>query len=218
MKQFPSAKLIYNLTSDERGESIPHGYDGKILNFNIDVVAHNMQKRMRMGLYNTRIIKFDPFNCLYEVINQQANDTYEKGGKKLPTLNDKEFPNKQTNTHTKTSYVLIDTGTLPSGSTEQQISKSKQRNFEETEIMNNATMRYNNLFATKISIQIAGKFDLSAGDTIFVDSPTIENSEEPDVNQQFGGKYLISDICHHLTATETITSMNLIRESVGRQS
>jgi hypothetical protein len=218
MKQEPKSKLIYTTTVDQKGEKIPAGYDGKILEYNVDSVSNNLQQKYKMGLYNTKIVKFDPFNCFYEVVNQQASDSYEKGGKQLPKLNDDEFPNKETNAATKTSYYLIDTGTLPTGDTKQQLEKSKEKNFEETEIVNNATMRYNNLFATKVSITIPGLFKLSAGDTIYVDSPKIEAANEPDVNQQFGGKYLISHICHYITQKRSFSSLKLVRESVGRQA
>ena len=136
----------------------------------------------------------------------------------MPKLNDTEFPNKQSNAATKTSYVLIDTGTLPTGNSSQQIDKAKEKNLEESDILNQATMRYNNLFGTKTSITIPGMFKLSAGDTIFIDSPKIESSKNNDVNQQYGGKYLISDICHYVTQRETFTSANLVRESFGRKA
>ena len=191
---------------------------GKILDYNVDSAVSNISKKMKMGLYNTKIIKFDPFTCYYESIIKQSSDSYETGGKNLPKLNDNEFPNKETNAPTKTTYVLVDTGSLPTGNTQQQISKSQNKNLEETDILNQSTMRYNNLFAAKVSITIPGLFKLSAGDTIFIDSPKIENSENPDVNQQYGGKYLIADICHYITQRETYTSANLVRESFGRQA
>jgi hypothetical protein len=218
MQQSYKAKLIYNVSTDERGSKIPQGYDGKILEYNVDYTMNNMNAKMGMGVYNTKIIKFDPFNCYYESINKQVSDTYETGGKNLPQLNNKEFPNKETNAATKTTYLLVDTGVLPTGNTKQQIDKSKEKNLEETDIINQAMMRYNSLFATKVSITIPGMFKLNAGDTIFVDSPQIENSNNTDVNQQFGGKYLISDLCHYMSQRETYTSLTLIRESFGRKS
>jgi hypothetical protein len=216
MKQEPKTKLIYNTSVDGRGEKIPSGYDGKIIDLNVDSTANNIQKRMRSGLFNTRIVKFDPFNCFYEVVNQQVSDSYEKGGKGMPKLNDKEFPNKESNAATKTSYVLVDTGTLPTGNTQQQISKSKDKNLDESDILNKSTMRYNSLFSTTVSIMVPGQFGLSAGDTIFVDYPQVENSSEQGVNKEYGGKYLISNICHYIRQKACETNIELVRESIGR--
>lgn len=218
MKQEPKSKLMFNLSTDNQGAKIPPGYDGKILTYNVNSAANNISQKMKMGIYNTKIVKFNPFTCYYEVINKQSSDSYETGGKKLPKLNDKEFPNKESNSATKTTYVLVDTGTLPTGDTKQQISKSQDKNLEESDILNQATMRYNNLFSAQVSITIPGLFKLSAGDTIFIDSPKVEDSANPDVNQQYGGKYLISHICHYITQRETYTSVDLVRESFGRQS
>jgi hypothetical protein len=218
MKQNPKTKLIYNSSVDSQGAKIPPGYDGKIIDYNVDSAANNISEKMKIGLYNTKIVKFDPFTCYYEVINRQSSDSYEKGGKKLPKLNDKEFPNKESNAATKTNYVLIDTGTLPTGNIDQQLQKSRDKNLEESDILNQATMRYNNLFSTQVSVTLPGLFKLSAGDTIFIDSPKIEGSQNNDVNQQYGGKYLISHICHYITQSETYTSANIVRESFGRQA
>ena len=59
---------------------VPSGYDGKILSQQIDNNI-NVQQKFQMGAYSTRLVVFDPFNCVYEVINQSADDT--KDGAKL---------------------------------------------------------------------------------------------------------------------------------------
>lgn len=220
MKQEPIGKFMFNTTVDKRGEKVPAGYDGKVMNYNVETAgSEDITGRMKMGLYNTRIVTFDPFNCFYEVKNQQASESYEKGGKKLPTLNDKDFPgNKSPGGATKTSYFLIDTGTMPTGSTQQQIGKSKEPNLDYSNVVNYSTMRYNNLFSSKISMTIPGTFKISAGDTIFVDSPKIEDAKNPDVNKQHGGKYLISEVCHYIDQRSTYTVMDLVRESVERKA
>ena len=44
-----------------------------------------------------------------------------------------------------------------------------------------------------------------------------ENKASGDqVNVENSGKYLISDLCHHVTADETFTKLVLIRDSFGR--
>lgn len=222
MKQKPVVKLMFNTTVDKRGEKVPPGYDGKVISYNVDTAgSEDVVEKMKMGLYNTKIVTFDPFNCFYQVKNQQASESYETGGKKLPCLNDKDFPyNKGENNQgpTKTSYFLIDTGTMPTGNTQQQIGKSTEPNLDYSNVVNYSTMRYNNLFSSKVEMTIPGTFKISAGDTIFVDSPKIEDSKTPDVNQQHGGKYLISSLCHYLDHRNTYTILNLVRESVERKA
>jgi hypothetical protein len=223
MKQEHKVKLMFNTTVDKRGEKVPEGYDGKVVSYNVETAGSgNVTERMKLGLYNTKIVTFDPFNCFYKVTNQQADDdSYEKGGKKLPKLNDKDFTfNKGEGNEgpTKTSYFLIDTGSMPSGNTQQQIQKSQEPNLDYSNVVNYSTMRYNNLFSSKVEMTIPGTFKLSVGDTIFVDSPKIEDVKNPDVNQQHGGKYLISRLCHYVDPTNTYTVMDLVRESVERKA
>lgn len=218
MKEKPKMKLLYNDTSEDQGATLPPGYDGKILELKVTDAVNDVSDKMKMGLNNTKIIRFNPVTTFYEVINQQVSSSIEKGGKSLPSLNDKDFPNKAINAATKTIFTMIDTGVLPGGNINQQLCKSFLPNFDDAQVVNRATMRYNNLFNQKVSILIPGSFQLSAGDTIFIDSPNVEDSNNQGVNQQYGGKYLISDVCHSITPKDCFTSADLIRESVGRKS
>ena len=81
-------------------------------------------------------------------------------------------------------------------------------------------MRYNQLYASQIVITIPGDFSLHAGDTVFIDIPEMGETESKasadQVNVENSGKYLISDLCHHVTADETFTKLVLIRDSFGR--
>ena len=107
---------------------------------------------------------------------------------------------------------------MPTGNTQQQIGKSTEPNLDYSNVVNYSTMRYNNLFSSKVSMTIPGTFKISAGDTISVDIPKIEDSKNPGVNEQHGGKYLISSLCHYLDQRNTYTILDLVRESVERKA
>jgi len=114
--------------------------------------------------------------------------------------------------------MLIDRGTIPTGKTSQQVQKSQQENFDPRRILNQATMRYNQLFASQCSVLIPGDFSLHAGDVVFFDAPQPETDTKNDeVNKQTGGLYIISELCHYITPKETYTKLNLIRDSFGRK-
>ena len=102
-------------------------YDGEIVRINTDnrFIAN---EKYRMGVYSTKLIAFDPFNCKYAVFNRNAFDDEDgitTSGKNLPTLNPK-FNTKST----RTTYIIKDTGSLPSGDLTQQIKKSSEENFQ----------------------------------------------------------------------------------------
>lgn len=211
--QTEKASLIYNESSD-KDEKIPAGYTGKVLQQQSDN-AINAQEKFQMGAYGTRLILFDPFNCYYEVVKQTAEES-KKGtklaAKDLPKLNDK-FKSD----FTRTTYMLVDKGTLPTGTTQQQISKSTEANFESKNILNQAIRRYNQMFAGMQTITIAGDFSLHAGDAVRLDIPPGAAEKGDDVNREYSGLYIIADLCHYISPTETYTKLNLVRDSFGRK-
>ena len=219
MGQEKKRKFIFNETPDSRGANIPKGYDGKILESSADN-SFDVQSKFEGGAYSTRIVLFNPFDCVYQVVKPNSRDTesnLELGGNELPVLN-KEFNQGRTDDFSRTTYMLIDTGTIPTGSTEQQIDKSKEKNFDPANVLNQASMRYNQLFTLTREVTIPGDFGLNAGDTVFIDIPSAEkdkNTQNP--NQEIGGLYIISDLCHLVTVDRCLTKLNLIRDSYGRK-
>jgi hypothetical protein len=222
LDQEPKLKLIYNETPDINN-AIPEGYDQKILNFKKDNDT-NVQKKLQMGAFSSRTVLFDPFTCYYEVKAPKAMDNEDElkmGGKDLylgKTFRNKEFDRVGANEEfSRTTYFLLDKGTAPSGTSEQQLEKSGEENFEYGQIANQSVMRYNQLYSARASITIAGNFSLHAGDAIFIDSPGLKKGKTSDVDRKDGGLYIITDICHQITSEGAFTQCNLARDSFGRK-
>ena len=215
--------ILYNESPDEN-DTPPEGYDVKALEYSVSN-AVNIQQKLKIGAYSTRLIVFNPFNCYYEVVAPKAKAVEDKlslAGKELPVLNkefDKEGKNKD---FSRTTYMILDPGSLPTGSGtgkgQEQLQKSKDENYKPKEWLNQGIMRMNQLFAQKTTITIPGDFTLHAGDAIFVDAPQIagdpKNEKE---NTQSGGIYIIADLCHYISAKNTLTKLNLVRDSFGRK-
>ena len=224
LAQEKKKSIIYNQTPDSRGENIPAGYDIKALDYVKDN-AVDVQDKLQMGAFSTRTVLFDPFNCYYEVITPNAKEkekSLKLGGKELPILN-KEFDREGNNKEfSRTQYMLLDKGTLPTGSGigkgQEQLNKSKDENFLPKDILNQAIMRYGQLFSQKSTITIAGDFSLHAGDVVFLDAPELQTeTKNDDVNKESGGLYIIADLCHYISPKETYTKLNLVRDSFGRK-
>ena len=82
-------------------------------------------------------------------------------------------------------------------------------------------MRMKQLFALKTTITIPGDFSLHAGDAIYVDAPQLKTTKEgkgDSVDQQTGGNYIISDLCHFMSPENTLTKLTLVRDSFGRKA
>ena len=212
------SKKKFLFTSSPDGVGIPPGYDGKILKQETDNRI-DYQNKIKMGAYGTKLVVFNPFDCFYEVVPQTAEDTEAGttlGGDKLPVFN-KKFKNPSAEQNfTRTTFMLIDTGTLPSGDGKEQVDKNEEPNFEAQKVLNQGIRRYNQLFSQQISITIGGDFSLHAGDAIFVDTPSVKAETDGDMNKETGGKYIIADLCHYVSTKDTYTKMNLVRDSFGR--
>jgi len=74
------------------------------------------------------------------------------------------------------------------------------------------------LFSIKINMTIPGNFNLRAGDLLQCEFPELTTDPNTDVNQQSGGIYMISSLCHNLTPRDTYTSLTLVRDTFGRKS
>ena len=206
--------IIYNESADNK---IPEGYDIKALTLDTDNRV-NVQKKLQMGATNTKNVKIDPFSTYYEVKTLNAFETEKDlklGGQKLPPQN-KAFDGKTS----RTTFFFTTTGQQHMGSSEEQIEKSDKENFKKADVVNQSIMRYNQLFASQITITIPGEFSLHAGESVWMDIPEISESENKpcgdEVNKVDGGLYIIADLCHYITAKETYTKLNLIRDSIGR--
>ena len=209
-------KFIYNGTDD--GKGIPEGYDGKILDQTTDNRI-DYQNKIRMGAYGTKLVVFNPFDCFYEIVPQTAQDTEEGttgGGEALPVFN-KKFDNPSTEENfTRTTFMLVDTGTLPSGDGKEQVDKNEEPNFQAQTVLNQGIRRYNQMFQQQMSITIGGDFELHAGDAIYIDTPSVKAETDDEMNKETGGKYIIADLCHYVTSKETYTKLNVVRDSFGR--
>ena len=212
--------IIYNETPESKGVNLPAGYDMKALEYNLDNRV-NVQEKLKQGAYDSKMILFDPFTCFYEVVISKADekDTEQSAGKGLPVLN-KEFDrvNKGNEKNfSRTTYFLVDKGSLPSGDTSSQIDECETENFEYIQITNQAIRRYNQFYSSKVTITIPGDFSLHVGDAIFVDAPGLNADKSGEKDQQAGGIYIIADLCHYMTTEATYTKLNLVRDTVGRK-
>ena len=230
----PKKSIIYNASPDDGGATIPEGYDYKALEYGVDNVI-NIQNKLKMGAYSTRCITFNPFNTYYEVttpnagtskkaasVNTKGNQKkLKKAGQELPTMNPEFDVTKEGGEFTRTTYMVLDVGSLPSGTGEgkdqEQLDKAEKENYKPAQVLNQGIQRMNQLFALKTTITIPGDFSLHAGDAIYVDAPQLKTDTTTDeVDKQTGGNYIISDLCHYMSPKHTLTKLILVRDSFGR--
>jgi len=214
-------RYVYTRTSDA---DVPPGFNGKLLEYTPIVLSGTSENKRQIGAYSTRTILFDPFNCYYETVYPNAEtsekqDALKTAGKELPKQNKElENPNPKKR-FSRTQYMLIDRGTLPSGNSKQQIQKSKQQNFDPKNILNQSVMRYNQLFSTRVEVTIVPDYSLNAGDLIYIEVAKPQgDSLSEQTDKQLSGNYLIADLCHYINLKEGgYTKLTLVRDSIGKR-
>lgn len=206
--------FIFTNTPDGSGSNIPEGYD-KILELTPNAVTGDIQSKLEIGTYKTRTILFDPFNCEYKVINPNADNLKKNtAGKRLPTFNSEFDRPKKNKEYTRTQYYIIDRGVLPSGNTQQQLEKSRDKNFDPEMIVSQASMRYNQFFSNSITITIVADFGLNAGDLVFVDMSIPGQT----LSTEHGGFYVISQLTHYIDSLQgAFSKLILTRDSIGKK-
>ena len=211
--------IVYNETPDNG--NIPAGYDLKALEYSRDS-ANNVQGKMMMGAFSNQIATFDLYNPDFneeELSSEKGGES--KGSQSSLTLAGEELPlyNKDYYVPSRISWSVLDTGSQSGGTTEEQLDKSKEENFDLKNIFNQSIMRYNQLFSSTVTVTVGGDFSLHAGDAIFIDGPTLkaETTSNDDIDRKDGGVYIIADLAHYISPKETYTKMSLIRDSTGRK-
>ena len=187
-------------------------YDASIVKFSADN-RFDAAKKLRSGVYNTKLILFDPFNCKYDEIKEGVEDGEgtTNAGLNLPVLNEKfnKIP-------TRTTFMLRDTGVLPTGDVKEQVKKNDEEIFEVANILNQSIRRYSQFSIGSIEIDIFGDFSLHAGDTVFIDAPSTDK-DNPKTDKIIGGKYLIHQVKHVIQGGFCQTKLGLVRDSIGRK-
>jgi len=223
-------RYIFTNTDDE-----PTGYDGKILDYGIDRDI-DLQNNLVIGAYANRTLFFDYYAMNYKVRNFSVDesggadnnegagskDKIETAGKSGSFPGDTvadEFRKPVSRLMTR----VLDIGSLPSGKDaleqlENWKDKPDKPTYDSSKVMVQSVMRYNQMFAIKINITIAANFDLCAGDLIYCEFPQISTEPNTPTNQQSGGIYMISSLCHRLTTRDAYTSLTLVRDTFGKKS
>ena len=209
--QKPKKKYIYNNTT-----KVPNGYDGKIINPPIMSTNIHLQPKLMMGTYNTEHKQFDFYKSKFEL----KPFDFHKQEKGIKTAGkDFEFVNSEfTSKPSRITYNISDVGGLPVGVTlSKQLERSKEVNLERQSITNQANMRYNQLGTIQVQVMLVGDFSLRAGDVIECDFPELSSKPNQESSKKMSGIYMIADVCHRITTRNTLTSINLIRDSYGRK-
>jgi hypothetical protein len=211
-EQKPKRTLIFNNIIGE----VPPNYDGKIINYSFDSTFNLKRLRLTGAIGQAETRTFDPYTNKYgdtnSVNSKVQYNVVNTGGIERPKTGADQDKS------TKAYIKQLDTGTLPSGKNlEEQLKQSKEQNLNVDEVIIQSAIRYNSLFSIKLTISLAGDFNIRAGDMIHCDFPEITGKENTTYSVKKSGIYMVADVAHRITKNGCYTSLNLVRESIMRK-
>lgn len=192
---------------------------GNIISYEV-LNTIDLQSNMMIGAYVNNTLYFDPYTFECESVEYKMEDSQwnkvKTGGSETVDYVKPEFREGPTRLMTR----IKDNGILPSGADgDKQLSTWKEEpskdNDEMASNMVQSVMRYTQMFTLQLQISVPGDFSIRAGEIIYCEFP--DKSENQSDNKDLGGYYVVANLCHQITATDTVTSMSLIRDSYGKK-
>lgn len=203
-------EFIYNNTGKA---AVRRNTPGDNFNDSPNILAYTVKKAvdvgkdLAMGTYNNVTTFFDFYSMNY------IHRPYKVDPEKLNPFAKISLP-EETVISSPSRYMtrVLDVGVMPDGGNLEAWKAAKEaQNYKADKIMVQSLMRYNQLFSLQVKITIAGDFDLRAGD--IVECRFMDLNLNKEQNLELSGPYLIANICHRLTANDTFTTMDLVRDS-----
>jgi hypothetical protein len=177
-----------------------YGNDFKVLTTPIVRRDEDQLKALRNGLYNVRIITKNSLTGEYkEEIKNLLSDT-NLGEKQEKVVDDKDY--------LKTYSFHISPGQDDPGVSDTIL--NNPANY-----VPQSNMRYSLLHSQIVQIQVPCNVQLKAGQVIklYLENITQSNKNEQVYNNLRSGYYMIRDLCHSFTTTNSYTSLTLLRDT-----
>ena len=177
-----------------------YGNDFKVLTTPIVRRDEDQLKALRNGLYNVRIIT-----------KNSLTGEYKEEVKNL--LSDTNLGEKQEKPVTNEVYLKSYTFHISPGQDDPGVSDTILNN--PANYVPQSNMRYSLLHSQIVQIQVPCNVQLKAGQVIklYLENITQSNKNEQVYNNLRSGYYMIRDLCHSFTTTNSYTSLTLLRDT-----
>jgi len=226
--QFKSLDKLFDLTdktvpryieNSKGDESLPFGYDGKILwaNMSQSVDALN---QFETGAWGTQIHVFNDVDKTYQVKDLQSSG---KGngilaGRHLPKINSdyldddgKPLPTAKKKVRQAVGQTVVGMDPL-----KDQVEKFDKINYNVEDIISQANQNYRQKMSVSAEIVISADFSLNAGDLIYCEFPELSTKVTTIGSRtRKSGIYMIADLCHYGDRGNAFTGLHLVRDSYG---
>ena len=226
--QFKSLDKLFDLTdktvpryieNSKGDESLPFGYDGKILWSNMSKSVDALAQ-FESGAWSSEIHVFNDVEKTYQVKTLQSDG---KGngilaGRHLPKINSDYLDDDGKPLPTAKKNVRQAVGQTVQGvdSLKNQVAKFNVPNYNVEDIIDQSNQNYRQKMSTSAEIVIAADFSLNAGDLIYCEFPELSTKVTTIGSRtRKSGIYMIADLCHYGDRGNAFTGLHLVRDSYG---
>ena len=177
-----------------------NGNDFKVLTTPNVVRDEDQLKALRTGLYNVRIITKNSLTGEYKEEIKNLLSNINLGEKQEKIVDDKDY--------LKTYSFHISPGADDPGVSDTILNNP-------ADYVPQSNMRYSLLHSQVVQIQVPCNVQLKAGEVIklYLENITQSNKNEQIYNNLRSGFYLIKDLCHAFSPTNSYTSLTLLRDT-----
>ena len=210
-KAFPK-KYFYNGITEASVEKKDDSNDYKVESL-ITEKDQSLLSQIRSGVYASKNIFFNPSTCGFTEVDISVGNQSLSADPKFSSLGKKEgLPNVLAQDFNEgNKFHRVQTAILDIGADETNIAANNSPELHYAA----GTARYNLLFSQSHAIQVPLNTDLEAGFIIDLEIESTSDDKEQGPDQVQSGSYIIKSLCHHIDATNEVTSMKLIRDSYG---
>ena len=229
--QFRSLDKLYDTTgrtirryieNSKADESVPVGYDDKILWSNISKSVDALQQ-FETGAWSSQIHVFNEVAKTYEVKNLTSSGKGNgiTAGRHLPKINadylddgGEPLPTNKQKVRQAVGQTVVGFDTL-----ETQVEKYTEINYNVEDIIQQAQQNYRQKMNTSAEIVIAADLSLSAGDLIYCEFPELSTKVTTvGSSTRKSGIYMIADLCHYGEVGNSFTGLHLVRDAYGAKT
>ena len=229
--QFRSLDKLYDTTgrtirryieNSKADESVPVGYDDKILWSNISKSVDALQQ-FETGAWASQLHVFNEVTKTYEVkdLTSSGKGNGITAGRHLPKINTdylddngEPLPTNKENVRQSAGQTVMGFDTL-----EKQVEKYQEINYNVEDIIQQAQQNYRQKMNTSAEIVIAADLSLSAGDLIYCEFPELSTKVTTvGSSTRKSGIYMIADLCHYGEVGNSFTGLHLVRDAYGAKT
>jgi hypothetical protein len=183
----------------------------KILNYYIEK-NNDLLKNLRIGMYSNFTYFYNLYTFGFDSYQYNLKDEI-KNANVLAADANVALSDELGSSPSRILFRTSDIGVMdiPGGNNTENFKISGRDNAD----MAKSYSRYNLLFTQALNMVVPCNVNLKAGSIIRVEFPRVTPTQNPEVDDQQSGYYLIKELRHHMQPDTMVTSLRLIRDSYG---